>query len=159
VPLDFPGSAAAYSVLSELSDASCLAEAIVFLSTHDSGKNAAFNVTNGDVFRWCQIWPLLANWFGMPCGVPRNMKLATWMADKGPVWDRIVARHGLEPRPLDSLASWPFADFVFGKVGKEWDLLTDTGRLRRAGFNASVDTIAVLRDQLDQYRDASLLPR
>jgi len=156
VPLDFPGSAAAYSVLSELSDATCLAEAIIFLSTHDSGKNAAFNVTNGDSFRWSQVWPLLAQWFGIPCGVPRYMKLATWMADKGPVWDRIVARHGLEPRSLESLASWEFADFVFAK---EWDLLTDTGRLRRAGFNACVDTVAMVRDQLDQYRDARLLPR
>ena len=156
VPLDFPGSAAGYSVLSELSDATCLAEAIVFISTHDSGKNAAFNVTNGDSFRWCQVWPLLAQWFGIPCGVPRHMKLATWMVDKGPVWDRIVARHGLKPRSLESLASWEFADFVFAK---EWDLLTDTGRLRRAGFNACVDTIAMLLDQLNQYREARLLPR
>jgi hypothetical protein len=92
----------------------------------------------------------------MPCGVPRNIKLATWMADKGPVWDRIVARHKLEPRSLESLASWAFADFVFEK---EWDLLTDTGRLRRAGFNACVDTIAMIHDQLGQYRDARLLPR
>jgi nucleoside-diphosphate-sugar epimerase len=156
VPLDFPGSATGYAVLSELSDATCLAEAIVFISTHDCGKNAAFNVTNGDSFRWCQVWPLLAQWFGMPCGVPRHMKLATWMADKGPVWERIVARHRLEPRSLESLASWEFADFVFEK---EWDLLTDTGRLRRAGFNACVDTITMLRDQLDQYREARLLPR
>ena len=156
VPLDFPGSAAAYSVLSELSDANCLAEAIIFIATHEAGKNAAFNVTNGDNFRWCQVWPLLAQWFGMPCGVPRRIKLATWMADKGPVWDRIVARHGLERRSLESLASWEFADFVFEK---EWDILTDTGRLRRAGFNACVDTIAMVRDQLNQYRDAKLLPR
>jgi len=156
VPLDFPGSAAGYSVLSELSDATCLAEAIVFISTHESGKNAAFNVTNGDSFRWCQVWPLLAQWFGIPCGVPRRIKLATWMADKGPVWDRIVARHELQARSLESLASWEFADFVFAK---EWDLLTDTGLLRRAGFNACVDTIAMLRDQLNRYRDAKLLPR
>jgi nucleoside-diphosphate-sugar epimerase len=156
VPLDFPGTAAGYSVLSELSDATCLAEAIIFISTHDSGKNAAFNVTNGDSFRWCQVWPLLAQWFGIPCGVPRGMKLAKWMADKGAVWDRIVARHELEPRSLGSLASWEFADFVFEK---EWDLLTDTGKLRRAGFNACVDTIAMIHDQLDQYRDARLLPR
>lgn len=156
VPLDFPGSVAAYSVLSELSDATALAEAIVFLSTHETGRNAAFNVTNGDSFRWCQVWPQLAQWFGMPCGVPRNMKLATWMADKGPVWDRIVTIHGLQPRPLESLASWEFADFVFGK---EWDLLTDNGRLRRAGFNVCVDTVAMLRDQIGQYRDARLLPR
>jgi len=156
VPLDFPGSTTAYSVLTEMSDATCLAEAIVFLATHETGRNAAFNVTNGDSFRWCQIWPQLANWFGMPCGVPRNMKLATWMADKGPVWDRVVQRHGLEPRSLASLASWEFADFVFGK---EWDLLTDTGRLRRAGFNACVDTVAMLRDQLERYREVNLLPR
>jgi len=156
VPLDFPGSAAGYSVLSELSDATCLAEAIVFISTHEAGKNAAFNVTNGDSFRWSQVWPLLARWFGISCGVPRRIKLATWMADKGPVWDRIVARHGLRPRSLESLASWEFADFVFEK---EWDLLTDTGRLRRAGFNACVDSIVMLHDQLGKYREAKLLPR
>ena len=107
-------------------------------------------------FRWRRIWPLLANWFGMRCGVPRGIKLASWMADKGPVWDRIVARHGLQPRPLASLASWEFGDFVFAK---EWDLLTDTGKLRRAGFNVCVDTIAMLHDQLEQYREARLLPR
>jgi nucleoside-diphosphate-sugar epimerase len=156
VPLDFPGSDAGYSALSELSDATGLAEAIVFIATHDAGKNAAFNVTNGDNFRWRQLWPLLAQWFGIPCGKPRRIKLAKWMADKGPVWDRVVARHGLTPRSLTSLASWEFADFVFEK---EWDLLTDTGKLRRAGFNVCIDTVAMLHDQLEQYRDAKLLPR
>ena len=84
------------------------------------------------------------------------MKLAKWMEDKGPVWDKIVARHGLERRSLETIASWEFADFVFEK---EWDLLTDVGRLRRAGFNACVDTIAMLHSQLENYRDARLLPR
>jgi nucleoside-diphosphate-sugar epimerase len=156
VPLDFPGTCAGYSALSELSDATYLAEAIVFISTHEAGRNAAFNVANGDSFRWSRVWPQLAQWSDIPCGVPRPMKLARWMADKGPVWDRIVARHGLEPRSLDSLASWEFADFVFEK---EWDLLSDVGRLRRAGFNACVDTMAMLHDQLQRYRDARLLPR
>jgi hypothetical protein len=139
-----------------LSDASCLAEAIIFVSTHAAGNNAAFNVTNGDCFRWRQVWPLLARWFELPCGVPRPIKLANWMADKGSVWDRIVDRHGLQRRSLESLASWNFADFVFAK---EWDLLSDTGLLRRAGFNACVDTIAMIRNQLERYREARLLPR
>ena len=38
-------------------------------------------------------------------------------------------------------------------------MLSDTGKLRRAGFNACIDTIAMLRDQLDRYREARLLPR
>jgi hypothetical protein len=41
---------------------------------------------------------------------------------------------------------------------KEWDLLCDTGRLRRAGFNASLDTIAMIRGQLNQYGNAKPLP-
>ena len=100
VPLDFPGTAAGYSVLSELSDATCLAEAIIFISTHDSGNNAAFNVTNGDSFRWCQVWPLLAQWFGIPCGVPAEDEAGDLDGRQGTVWDRIVARHGLQPRLL-----------------------------------------------------------
>lgn len=156
VPLDFPGTDRGYSALSELSDANRLAEAIIFVATHEAGKNVAFNITNGDCFRWCHVWPLLAQWFGMPCGAPRRIRLATWMVDKGPVWDRVTERHGLQRRSLESLASWEFADFVFEK---QWDLLSDTGRLRRAGFNACVDTIAMIRNQLDQYRDARLLPR
>src|SRR5947209_11934635 len=155
-PLDFPGTAAAYSVLSELTDATYLAEAIIFISTHPTEKNGAFNITNGDSFRWSRVWPLLAQWFDMPCGVPRPIKLATWMADNSAVWDRVVARYGLQRRSLESIASWQFADFVFEK---EWDLLTDVGRLRRAGFNACVDTIAMLHNQLEQYRAAKLLPR
>jgi nucleoside-diphosphate-sugar epimerase len=156
VPLDFPGTERAYSVLAELSDATSLAEAIVFIATHEAGSNAAFNVTNGDSFRWSRLWPLLAQWFGIACGVPRHIRLATWMADKGPVWDRLTERHGLQRRSLESLASWEFADFVFEK---QWDLLSDVGRLRRAGFNACVDSIAMIRDQLERYRDAGLLPR
>jgi hypothetical protein len=31
--------------------------------------------------------------------------------------------------------------------------------LRRAGFNACVDTMAMIQDQLGQYREARLLPR
>jgi hypothetical protein len=46
-----------------------------------------------------------------------------------------------------------------GSFAKEWDLLTDNGRLRRAAFNVCLDTVAMLQDQIGQYRDARLLPR
>jgi nucleoside-diphosphate-sugar epimerase len=155
-PLDFPGSEKAFTTLSELTDATCLADAVAFIATQDGCRNQAFNVTNGDSFRWRHVWPLLAEWFSMPCGVPRRIKLATWMADKGAVWDQIVRRHGLQVRPMNELASWDFGDFVFEK---EWDLLCDTGRLRRAGFNLNIDTVGMLRSQLEDYRQANLLPK
>lgn len=155
-PLDFPGSEIAYRTLSELTDATCLADAVGFIATQDGCRNQAFNVTNGDSFRWCQVWPMLAERFSMPCGVPRRIKLAKWMADKGPVWDQIVRRHGLQAMPMNELASWDFGDFVFEK---EWDLLCDTGRLRRAGFNLNIDTVGMLLSQLRDYQQANFLPK
>jgi hypothetical protein len=37
--------------------------------------------------------------------------------------------------------------------------LTDVGRLRRAGFKPCIALIAMIRNRLDRYRDAKLLPR
>ena len=34
----------------------------------NSCANQAFNVTNGDVFRWSQLWPVIAAFFDLPCG-------------------------------------------------------------------------------------------
>ena len=155
VPLDFPGTDQGYTALNEVTDVDCLGDAVLFMATNPAARDQAFNVTNGDSFRWVTMWPKLAELCGLPCGVPRDIRLADWMRDKGPVWDRIVAEHGLEPRRLEQAAAWDFADFVFRQ---QWDVLSDVGRLRRAGFNLCVDTQAMVTRQLLQYRQARLLP-
>lgn len=155
VPLDFPGTRAGFESLRELTDAACLADAIVFLAGRSRECTGPFNVTNGDAFRWSHFWPRLAEWFRVPVGVPRDIRLARWMPDKEPVWSRIVERFGLHPRALSRVAAWDFGDFVFRQ---EWDVLSDTGRLRRAGFNASVDTLAMLEGQIAAYQRARVLP-
>ena len=155
VPLDFPGTDRGYRVLNEVTDVDCLGDAVVFAVTEPALRDQAFNVTNGDCFRWQAMWPKLAGWCGLPCGVPRDIRLDHWMRDKGPVWDRVVARHGLEPRPIGQVAAWDFADFA---LRQEWDVFSDLGRLRRAGFNACVDTEAMFVSQMNHYRAARLLP-
>ena len=154
-PLDFPGTDQGYASLNEVTDVDCLGDAVLFAATQPDAQNQAFNVTNGDCFRWQTMWPKLAAWCGVPCGVPRDIRLASWMRDKGPVWDRITVRHGLRPQPLERIAAWDFADFV---LRQSWDVLSDLGRLRRAGFNACVDTEAMFAGHLQQYRAAKLLP-
>ena len=32
-----------------------MAESMVFCATHESCRNQAFNLSNGDVFRWSQV--------------------------------------------------------------------------------------------------------
>lgn len=155
VPLDFPGSEACWNVLSEVTQASQLARAMVFLATSEHARNEAFNVTNGDVFRWKYLWPRIAKLFDMPCGEVRTLSLSQWMADKGPVWDRIVAKHGLERRPLDEVTRWAFGDFMFRQ---SFDIVSSMTKIRAAGFHDVVDTERMYLNLLQQYRDARVLP-
>src|SRR5690349_6922967 len=115
----------------------------------------AFNVTNGDPFRWSRLCPRLAAYFGLPCAQVRPLRLAAWMADKEPVWRRVSARHGLVPRRLSEVAPWDFADFA---LGFEYDVVSSTTRVREAGFHDVLDTEAMLLGHLDAYREARLLP-
>src|SRR5213079_180648 len=58
--LDFPGSAAAFDAQRDLTDASLLARAMKFMAVTPACRNEAFNVANGDVVRWRDLWPGIA---------------------------------------------------------------------------------------------------
>ena len=155
VPLNFPGTDTCWNSLSEATDARQLGRAMVFLSTSPKACNEAFNVTNGDLFRWKHLWPRVARLFDMPCGEVQTLSLAEWMADKEPVWDRIVRHHKLRSRRLDEVALWTFGDFVFRQ---SCDVISSTTKIRNAGFHDTVDTEDLYLEIVRQYRKARILP-
>jgi nucleoside-diphosphate-sugar epimerase len=155
VPLDFPGPPGAFTSLTEVTDGTQLARAMLWMATEERCANQAFNITNGDLFRWQDVWPKLAEHFAMPAGRVRQIRLAEWMADKAPVWQRVVARNGLEPTPFEDVALWAFGDFALGQT---FDLISDMTTARRFGFHEVVDSEAMLFRMLEQYRAARLLP-
>lgn len=155
VPLDFPGSEACYRALLDVTDARQLARAMVFLATSDHARNEAFNVTNGDAYRWCNLWPKIADFFGISCGVVRPLTLADWVADKAPLWQRVVARHGLQPLALADVALWPFGDFL---LRQGHDNISSTTKIRSIGFHEMVDTESMFLTQITRYREARVLP-
>jgi nucleoside-diphosphate-sugar epimerase len=154
-PLDFPGTEACYRALADVTDATQLARAMVCLATSEKARNQSFNVTNGDAYRWCNLWPKIADDFGIPVGQVRTLNLATWMADKEPVWARMLKRHGLPLRPLAEVALWPFGDFLWRQ---NHDTVSSTTRIRSIGFNDVVDTEAMYRGHIASYRTAKILP-
>jgi nucleoside-diphosphate-sugar epimerase len=155
VPLNFPGTDTCWNSLSEATDARQLGRAMVFLSTSAKARNEAFNVTNGDLFRWKHLWPRIARSFDMPCGEVRTLSLSQWMADKDPIWERIVRRHKLKPRRLDQVALWAFGDFVFRQ---SCDVISNMTKIRTAGFHDTVDTEDLYLAILRQNREARILP-
>ena len=136
-PFHFPGTAGNYEALYQCTDAALLARAIAWMSTEAACANQAFNIINGDYVRWCNLWPVFGEFFGMEPGPVRTVRLAEAMADKGPVWDRVIARHGLQPVPYEQVAVWTYGDHLFQP---DYDIMSDAGKARRFGFDEAVDT-------------------
>jgi hypothetical protein len=101
------------------------------------------------------LWPRIAAHFDLPVGEVRPLKLAEWMKDEDRAWDRVVRRHDLVRTSLQDIASWPFADFLWGL---DSDNVADTTKIRLHGFHGVVDTGAQILAYLRRYRGLRLLP-
>ena len=72
------------------------------------------------------------------------------MADKGPIWDRIVESYGLQKYRFEEVAAWSYPDNVFAS---DYDIVSDTSKARRFGFHDLVDTEMFLQMYSDFRRD------
>lgn len=147
-PLRFPGTVAAYDALYQVTDADLLGRATVWSGSEPRAAGEIFNITNGDQFRWRQLWPTFARHFGMAVADPQPVPLVEAMPAHREVWERLVSRHGLRSTPYDDLVSWQFGDFLFRS---EFDNVTSTVKARQAGFHdclESEDRFCELFDEL-----------
>jgi nucleoside-diphosphate-sugar epimerase len=155
LPLRFPGNPGAYTAIYQVTGSALLAKAMTFCATAPAARNEVFNITNGDFFRWVNVWPRIAEAFDMPWAPPQTLRLTEFMADKGPLWDRMRAKYGLLPYAYQDLAAWPFGDYVFGT---DWDVMTDTLKIRRAGFYEFEDSEAMMVRMLREFRARRIVP-
>ena len=155
LPLSFPGKPGAYRALYQCIDSALLARALTWMATEPACANQACNITNGDLFRWENLWPRIARAFDMEVGPVRHISLVRFMADKAPVWERIVQKHGLKPHPYRDLAAWAFGDFVFAS---DYDIVSDLGRIRRLGFTETVDSEEMFIRLLGEFRAEQIIP-
>ncbi len=138
LPLRFPGTEKTYGVLFQITSAEILARATTWAGQSEAARDEIFNITNGDSFRWKYLWLRIAAMFDMPAADPIPTPLTVYMADKNPVWDAIVRKHGLQPLPYEQVSSWPFADAILRLM--EYDDVSSTIKARRAGFHDCIDT-------------------
>jgi nucleoside-diphosphate-sugar epimerase len=154
-PFVFPGSQGAFDAITQATDASLLAHAQVWAATDPICQNQNFNIINGDYFRWSQIWPVIAEWFGIQSLGPNGSSLASMMIGAEKKWERISLTHGLiEPR-LSALASWSFGDFLFNT---HWDVMSSTLKLRKYGFSRTVGTEESFLSSFERMRSMRLIP-
>ncbi|MBN9451768.1 MAG: SDR family oxidoreductase [Bosea sp.] len=146
-PFTFPGKPGAFSSVYQATDAGLLARAMVWMSTKPECADQAFNITNGDFFRYQNLWPVFARFFGLEAGGVETVDMPTRMAGADALWDKIVARDGLQKHPLSQLVNWNFANYAFSN---DWDVMSDTTKCRRYGFLEFIDSEEMF---LDLFRD------
>lgn len=155
IPLRFPGKPGAYDTLLEMTDAGLLARATVWAATEPRCANQAFNINNGDLFRWNELWPKLARAFGLEVAPPLPMSLDVVMADKEAIWNAMVEKHHLARTTYSEVSSWRFGDFVFAW---DYDFFADGSKARRFGFHEHVDTEAMFLRVFEDFRRRKIIP-
>src|SRR5262249_56798904 len=86
--LPYPGGPA---TILEAVDADLLARAIAWAGDAQTAHNEIFNVTNGDVFVWKNVWPTIAGALGMEAGPAEPQSIAAALGDEtaSAAWGRI----------------------------------------------------------------------
>jgi len=153
----FPGSREQWEAVTDVTDATLLAEHLVWAATTPAAANTALNIVNGDVFRWRRMWPRLAAALDVE---PRGFDgepapLEEQMGDAAEIWPRIVRRHGLRDHPVEELASWWHTD---ADLGRTIETFTDMGRSRRLGFLGVRDTETSFTALFTRLRAERIVP-
>jgi nucleoside-diphosphate-sugar epimerase len=153
----FPGSQTQWNGVTDVTDADLLGEQLIWASTHSEGENEAFNIANGDVFRWRWLWPRIADIFGVEwAGFEHEPRpLADQMAGVEQAWRDIAQKYDLAESDVTKLASWWHSD---GDLGRNIECLTDMSKSKKAGFLNFRATPDSFVDKLERYRIARIVP-
>jgi len=155
LPLRFPGKPGAYGTIYQVTESSHFANAALWAATEKRAANQAYNITNGDYFRWSNVWPRIADVFGMKVGDVQTISLTQQMADKADLWGAMTKKYGLKKFDFGQLVAWPFADYVFGS---DWDVMSDVTKSRLHGFQEVVDSEAMFERLLTRFRKEKIVP-
>jgi nucleoside-diphosphate-sugar epimerase len=146
----------------EAVDADLIAHALAWAAAAPAAKNQTFNITNGDVFVWENVWPAIADALGLAPAFGEPVRLSSWLPEHAEVWDRVVAKRGLAAPPMAALLgqSHHYADFLFasGAQGPIPPAQVSTIKLRQAGFGDCIDTEVMLRKHFGQLIAQRVLP-
>jgi len=156
-PMRFPGSAMQWRCLTDMTDARLLAKHLVWATATPAARNQAFNVVNGDIFRWNWMWKRLAAWFHVEAeelsgeGIPLQAQLA----NAAPIWKQIAAKYNLAEPNLSILASPWHTD---ADLGRPIEVVTDMSKSRKLGFTAYQPTDESFFHLFEKLRASRLVP-
>ncbi len=156
-PFVFPGSPQQYQGVVDVTGGRIIAQQMAWAATSPAARNEAFNIVNGEVFRWSWLWPKLAAYFGLEAApYPGHATpLEEQMKGAAPVWEQIVRKHGLREIPLDRFASFWHSDL---DLGRDMESFASMTKSREHGFLACESTVDSFTHAFDRFREGGFIP-
>lgn len=158
-PFSFPGG---ISYVWELVDSRVVAAACEFAATDPQADGRHFNVTNGEVFEWRNLWPALADQLGLEVGPDEPNSMAQYLPANEEVWNKVVEEQNLQPNRLDAMLgeSHYYADFCFAYGADEPPppAFVSAIELRKAGVCETYDSEETFRHWIGWLQDRRILP-
>lgn len=159
LPFSFPGGA---DWVWEAVDVRLVGNACCWAAQASEARNETFNLTNGEVFSWRDLWPAMAETLGVVPGEDEPISMAAYLGERTAAWQVLVRRHGLEPVSLPDLLgeSHHYADlcFNYGSETPPPPTFVSTVKIRRAGFGEAYDTEASFCFWLRDLQMRGILP-
>ncbi|GMN37838.1 hypothetical protein TIFTF001_007142 [Ficus carica] len=139
----------------DASDADLIAEQQIWAAVDPNAKNEAYNCSNGDVFKWKQLWKVLAEQFELEYEEDfedgEKLTLEEMMKDKGEVWDQIVKENGLVTTKLEQVGCWWIADYGLNQ-GSGLDTMNKSKEHGFLGFRNSKKSFVSWIDKMKAYK-------
>jgi nucleoside-diphosphate-sugar epimerase len=158
LPFSYPGGG---QWVFQMADSRIVAGAIHWASRAPEARNQIFNVTNGEVCEWHELWPSIAATVSLEMGEPHALQLSRFLPEHADTWDRVVAEHGLRQISLAELLgeSHHYSDHIFGYGADHIPptIVSDL-KLRNAGYTGMIDTEETFRYWLGVLADRKVLP-
>jgi hypothetical protein len=71
------------------------------------------------------------------------------------IWNSMIEKYNLRRITYEKVAAWPFGDFIFGS---EYDIMTDTTKIKQLGFHEVLDSEQRLIELFAQFKEEKLIP-
>lgn len=159
-PLHYPGG---LPRINQATDADLIARACAWAAQSPKSRNETFNVENGDVFVWQNVWPAIAQELMMPVGEDVPLFLDSLLQAEASTWTQAVDHYHLKaPKDMKAFVgqSLSYTDFQMG-TGKEQALnpvIVSSIKIQQAGFYDCIDSEDMFRKWFRLYRGQRLLP-
>ena len=146
----------------EAVDVRLVAEAILWGAENKIADGETFNLTNGEVFSFKDMWKGMAEVLNIDVGEDESLALSEFIPANQSVWERIVSKFGLRNIPLEKLLgeSHYYADMCFanGNDKAPSPTFVSTIKVKEAGFNKVWNTEESFCYWLKDLQNRKIIP-